>query len=56
MPYSEDSNDDGRIDLQEFVMPAMAMFGQLDTKGDGMLTAAELSSPPPPAVRNPTKN
>ncbi len=47
MPYPEDSNDDGRIDLQEFVAPAMAMFDQLDANGDGVLTADELPSPPP---------
>ncbi|WP_242127713.1 hypothetical protein [Sphingobium sp. Sx8-8] len=47
MPYPEDNNDDGKIDLQEFVAPAMAMFDQLDVNGDGVLTADELPSPPP---------
>ncbi len=49
MPYPEDSNDDGKIDMQEFVAPAMAMFDQLDANGDGVLTADEL--PPPPSRR-----
>lgn len=48
MPYPEDANDDGKIDRDEFVAPALAMFGELDRNGDGVLTADEL--PPPPRL------
>lgn len=47
MPYPEDGNDDGKIDATEFVAPAMAMFGEMDVNGDGVLSADELPPPPP---------
>lgn len=46
MPYPEDSNDDGKIDMEEFVAPALAFFGEMDRNGDGVLTPDELPAPP----------
>ncbi|MFC3442940.1 hypothetical protein ACFOKF_17340 [Sphingobium rhizovicinum] len=47
MPYPEDANDDGQIDRNEFLAPALAMFADQDRNGDGVLTADELPPPPP---------
>ncbi|WP_420144432.1 hypothetical protein [Sphingobium sp.] len=48
MPYPEDANDDGQIDRNEFLAPALAMFADQDRNGDGVLTAEEM---PPPLRR-----